>query len=103
LSRTLARKVGESEQGRRWIVYRRRGRILTFLVIAVWRSLLASPAEVHPLSSQLPIWVLALIPPSVAIVWSQFIAYSGDAEFLGRRLTYFVSQFGKPLHFTSLC
>jgi len=87
LSRTLARRAGESERSRSWIVYRRRGRILTLLVIAVWCSLLTRYADVRELVSQLPIWVLALIPLSGALVWSQFIAYSGDAEFLGQRWT----------------
>jgi len=87
LCRVRARKIAEPDRFRWWIVARRRGRVLLFFLIALWRSLLSVQSWVHQASSQPPTWALAIVLPSIAVLVYQFIGYSGDAEFLRRRWT----------------
>ena len=83
----MVRNADESKRSRVWIVYRRRARIFTILVITFWWPLFARLANAHQPPSESPLWAQLLISGSFSIIWSQFVTYSNDAEFLGRSWT----------------
>ena len=86
----IANRSATTRERTNWVGYTRRVSPLMMLVVPAWWSLsllIRNSSNNLGFATDVPLWVLLVIPPSLSMLIARLVSYRADASVFGKRWT----------------